>query len=86
MNAAEVLVIILSIFLAVFLIVGIILVVLLIRVTLQIRRVTSKAEKAADGVEQFVGGASAAASKAVLGKLIITTLKKAYAKKKGGAK
>ena len=84
MNAAEILVVILSIFLAIFLIVGIILSVLLIKVTLQIRRVATKAEKAAGGLEHLASNVSNVASKALLSKIIMKAARVAYSKKKGG--
>lgn len=76
MNAMEILVIILSCFLVLFLIVGSILGIMLIRVTLQIRKVTSTAQKAAQNVESLASNISKATSGAYLSKLIVDQLKK----------
>lgn len=84
MNATEILVIILSSFLAIFLLVGIILAILLIKVTLEIRRVTARAEKASANVESFVTNLTATASKAAFGKIVLSQVKKFYKKRKGG--
>jgi hypothetical protein len=84
MNAMEVLVIILSIFLALFLIVGIVLTLLLIKVTLQIRRVTTKAEKAASSFELITKRMSKATSGAAIGRIVLKGLKSLYKKSRGG--
>tara|TARA_R100000655_G_scaffold16806_1_gene36262 strand:- start:529 stop:771 length:243 start_codon:yes stop_codon:yes gene_type:complete len=76
MEATEVLVIILSIFLAIFLIVGIALVALLIKVTLQIKKVTSAADKAVTNAEAFTANISKATSQAYLGRMLMKQLKK----------
>lgn len=86
MNAMEILVIILSIFLAVFLVVGIVLVLLLIKVTLQIRSVTAKAERAAGSFGTIAKNLSNATSGAVIGRTVIKGLKTLYRKKKGKRK
>lgn len=86
MNAMEILVIILSIFLAIFLLIATVLALLLIRVTLQIRRVTVKAEQAASTMENFMKNATNVASKAFLGKMIVKAVKSASSKRKGGTK
>lgn len=81
MNAFEILVIVLSTVLAVFLVVSIVLVVLLIRVTLQIRKVTGSAQKAVDTIESLTGGVGKAASRAVLGRFIMKSVRKVVKKK-----
>ena len=84
MNATEILVIILSSFLALFLLIGIILAVLLVKITLQIRRITERAERASAGVESMVANMSGAASKAMFGKIFMKGARKLYQKRKGG--
>lgn len=85
MDWAFVLVIILSVFLALFLVLGIVLIVLLIRVTLQIRKVTTSAEKTAMNIENLVSNASRIVSPMILGKTVINGLKKMRNSKKGKA-
>lgn len=82
MNATEILVIILSSFLAIFLIAGIVLSVLLIKVTLQIRRVTTKAEAAANSIETMTKNVSSAASKTAVTSLLLKGLKLATKRRK----
>lgn len=86
MNATEILVIILSVFLALFLLAGIVLTVLLIKVTLQIRRVTTKAEQTADSFESAMKNASGVASKAMIGRVVLKGFKTVLSKRKGGKK
>lgn len=81
----EILVIILSVFLAIFLLTGIVLAILLARVTLQIRRVTTKAEHAANSMESLAKNVSGVASKAIIGRMIMKGIK-TVSKRKGGAK
>ena len=81
----EILVVILSVFLAVFLLVGIVLAILLVKVTLQIRRVTAKAEHAANSMESLAKNVSGVASKAIIGKMIMRGIKM-VSKRKGGVK
>lgn len=81
----EILVIILSIFLTVFLLAGIVLAILLVKVTLQIRRVTTKAERAADGMESLAKNVSNVASKAIIGRMIMKGIK-TVSNRKGGAR
>lgn len=76
MNAMEILVIILSIFLAIFLLAGIILAVLLIRITRQIRRVTSSAEKTALNIENVSSAFAKYSSPVMVGKLFADQFKK----------
>ena len=76
MNAMEILVIILSVFLAVFLLIGIILAVLLVKVTQQIKRVTTTAEKAANNIEGIVGNVSKATSPLFILKMVQGQVKK----------
>ena len=83
MNAMEILVIILSSFLAIFLITGIILVVLLIKVTLQIRRVTTKAENAANSIETMTQNVSNVATGAAISRFLFNGAKSFYKKGKG---
>lgn len=83
MNATEILVIILSIFLAIFLLVGIILTVLLIKVTLQIRRVTTKAETAADNFEAMTRNISNVATSAAVGRILLKGVKAVSRKGRG---
>lgn len=71
MTAMEILVIILSIFLALFLVVGIVLVILLVRVTQQIKRVTSSAERTIGGIETVVASARKVATPAMLAKIVM---------------
>ncbi len=80
MTATEVLVIILSTFLAVFLVVGIILGILLIRVTQQIRRVTTSAENAVDGVERSIASVNKVAIPTLLANYVT---KQAFKRRKG---
>lgn len=80
----EILVIILSIFLALFLIVGIVLALLLIKVTLQIRKVTRKAEWAANSFESVTRTMSSATLGAAFGRVILKGAKSLYKKSKGG--
>ncbi len=77
MNAFEILVIILSGFLALFLLIAIILGALMIRVTLQIKKVATTAERAANNMEAIAGNVSNIASKAFLGKLFLKVVKRA---------
>jgi len=86
MNAMEILVIILSVFLTVFLVVGIVLLLLLVKVTLQIRRVTAKAERAAGGFETIAKKVSSATSGAMIGRTVLKVLRALYSKKKGKRK
>lgn len=83
MNATEILVVILSIFLAVFLLVGIILTILLIKVTLQIRRVTTKAESAANNIEAMTENVSNVATGAAIGRFLFKGVKSIGRKKRG---
>lgn len=85
MNAMEILVIILSVFLAIFLLVGIVLAILLVKVTLQIRRVTTKAEKAADSMESLAKNVSGFASKALISQFVMKGIK-TVRKRRGGQK
>ena len=83
MDAAQILVIILSIFLAIFLLLGIILTILLIRITKQIKDVTESASRTVRGIEHMVEGISKVTSPAVIGKLVFDQLHKIRRKKKG---
>jgi hypothetical protein len=76
MDWAYVLVIILSIFLALFLLLGIVLVVLLIKVTLQIKKVTTSAEKTASSIQSLVGNVSRFGSPLLVGKALFNQAKK----------
>lgn len=76
MTAMEILVIILSAFLAVFLLIGIILAVLLIKVTSQIKRVTTSAERTVNGLEGVVAGVGKVATPAMLAKMVLGQLNK----------
>lgn len=76
MDWAHVLVIILSIFLAIFLLLGIILIIMLIRVTLQIKKVTESAQRTADGIEGIVTGFSKFSSPSLVGKMVLSRVKK----------
>lgn len=84
MEAAEILVIILSIFLALFLLLGIVLLVLLIRITQQIKDVTESAQRTVHSFESFVKGVNKVASPAVVGKIFFDQLKKMRESKKRG--
>jgi hypothetical protein len=86
MNGIEVLVIILSVFLAIFLVVGIVLTLLLIKVTLQIRSVTTKAERAALSFGLVAKNVSKMTSGAAVGSAALKLLKTLYRKKKGRRK
>lgn len=81
MNALEILVVILSIFLAIFLLVGIVLAVLMVRVTQQIKRVTTTAERTVNGIESMVSTASKVTSPALIAKMVLSQLKKQRKKK-----
>lgn len=76
MEWAQILVIILSVFLALFLLLSVILVVLLIRVTRQIKRVTSSAERTALNIENVVANTAKFTSPVLLGKFVVEQLKK----------
>ena len=76
MSALEILVIILSTFLAIFLLIGIILGVLLVRVTRQIKRVTSSAERTVNGLEGVVASVSKFSSPALLVKMAMSQVNK----------
>lgn len=76
MDWAFVLVIILSIFLTVFLILGIVLLVLLIKVSLQIKKVTTSAEKTAFTIENLVSGITRFSSPMLVGKMLMKQAKK----------
>ena len=75
-NAMEILVIILSIFLAIFLLIGIVLAIMLVKVTQQIRRVTSTAEKAALSFEKVAANVSKVSSPLLIAKMLQSQLKK----------
>jgi cell division protein FtsB len=76
MTAMEILVIILSAFLALFLLIGIVLAVLLVRVTQQIRRVTTTAERTVNGLENVVASASKVTTPAMIAKVIMGQVSK----------
>lgn len=76
MSALEILVIILSTFLAIFLLIGIILAVLLVRVTRQIKRVTSSAERTVSGLEGVVANVGKFSSPALLAKMVLKQVNK----------
>lgn len=80
MSAMEILVIILSIFLALFLLVGIVLIVLLVKVTKQIKRVTTSAERTVSGIESVIGNVSKVTSPTLLAGTIMKQIKKARKK------
>lgn len=81
MNAFEILVIILSGMLAVFLLISIVIGVLLIKVTLQIRKVTDGAQKTVNNLESLTSGIAGAASKAVLGRILLKGFNKVAKRK-----
>lgn len=76
MTAMEILVIILSAFLALFLLIGIVLAVLLIKVTTQIKRVTTSAERTVGSLEGVVAGLGKVTTPAVLAKMILGQVNK----------
>ncbi len=76
MTAMEILVIILSAFLALFLLIGIVLAVLLVRVTQQIRRVTTSAERTVNGLESVVAGVNKVTTPAMIAKVILGQVNK----------
>ncbi|MBP9667742.1 hypothetical protein KBD87_02965 [Candidatus Saccharibacteria bacterium] len=76
MGAMEILVTILSIFLAVFLLAGIILAILLIRITRQIRRVTTTAEKTALSLQGFASNVTKFSSPMLIAKFVAEQVKK----------
>lgn len=76
MEWAQVLVIILSVFLVIFLLCGIILAILLIKVTRQIKRVTSSAQRTAESIEHVVGSFSKATAPTMIIKMIMKQFKK----------
>lgn len=82
MDWAQILVIILSIFLTIFLLLGIILIAMLIKVTVQIKKVTDSAQRTADGIEGIVSGFSKFSSPSLVGKLVLSKVKK-MRKRKG---
>lgn len=76
MSAMEILVIILSSFLALFLLIGIVLAVLLVKVTQQIKRVTTSAEKTVLGLESVVGSVNKVTSPALLARMVMKEFNK----------
>lgn len=76
MDWTFVLVIILSIFLAIFLVLGIVLLVLLIKVSLQIKKVTTSAEKTAFTIENLVASITRFSSPMLAGKILMKQAKK----------
>ncbi len=78
MNAAEILVLIISATLGIFLIAGIVLLVLLIRVTMQIRRIAARAET----LSEMAATMASNKSKVALGTMVFSGLKKAYQSRK----
>lgn len=86
MDAAQILVIILSIFLALFLLLGIVLLILLIRVTQQIKDITESAQRTVNGFEHFMKGVNKIASPAVIGKMFFEQFNKMRESKKKGGK
>ncbi len=76
MTAMEILVIILAAFLALFLLVGIVLAVLLVRITQQIKRVTTSAERTVGNIEGVVAGVSKVTTPAMLAKLVFSEVNK----------
>lgn len=84
MDAAQILVIILSIFLAIFLLLGIILLFLLIRVTKQIKDVTESAQRTVHGFEKMVQGVNKVATPAVISKIIFEQFNKVRGRTKKG--
>ena len=75
MEWAQILVIILSIFLAIFLLVGIVLVILLIKVTNQIKKVASSAERTMLQVEKAGSGIARLITPTLLLKTILRKTK-----------
>ena len=76
MTALELLVIILSAFLALFLLIGIVLAILLVRVTQQIKRVTTSAERTVGSIESVVNGVGKVTTPAMLAKLVLGEVNK----------
>lgn len=76
MDAMQILVIILASFLALFLILAVVLIVLLIKVTKQIKTVTSTAQNAVEHIGTITANVSKVTSPALLGKLILSQIKK----------
>jgi hypothetical protein len=75
-SALEILVIILSAFLAIFLLLGIILGILLVRVTRQIKRVTTSAERTVNGLENVVANVGKFSSPALIMKIVASQFNK----------
>lgn len=84
MDAAQILVIILSVFLALFLLLGIILLGLLIKVTKQIKDVTETAQRTAHSFERMVNGVNKVTSPAMVGKAIFEQFNNFREKQKKG--
>lgn len=82
--AAEILVIILSVFLAIFLVVAIILGIYLIRLSAEIRRIASTAQKTVDHIESTVDGVSRLVSPMFVADLIGRIIKKFSSNSKKG--
>ena len=83
MEAAEILVIILSIAFALFLILAIVLVVLFIKIASQLRRITSSAERTINNFENVAGIIQKAMAPALITKLVGELVQKiTHAKKK----
>ncbi|MCB9820152.1 hypothetical protein H6796_02545 [Candidatus Nomurabacteria bacterium] len=81
MGAFEILVIILSIFLAIFLIVGIVIGVLLVKVSLQLKRITDKAEKTASSIETATSKFTQYTSAAAIGSILVKQLNRVKKRK-----
>ncbi len=75
-TATFVLVIILSIFLAIFLVVGIVLAVYLIRLTAEIRKIASSAQRTVDHIESAVSGFTRVTSPLFIGEVIERIVKR----------
>ena len=81
--AAEILVIILSVFLAIFLVVAIILGIYLIRLSAEIRKIASTAQKTVDHIENTVDGVSRLVSPMFLADVVGRAIKTFTNKSKG---
>jgi uncharacterized metal-binding protein len=86
-TATFVLVIILSIFLAIFLVVGIVLAVYLIRLTAEIRKIATSAQKTVDHIESAVAGLTKVTSPIFVTEIIDRLVKRfTKSQKRKGAK
>ena len=84
MDFAQILVYILAVVLAIFLILAVVLTVVLIRITIQIKEITTSAQRTVSGVEKIVDNVGGVTSSVGIAKLITRAVKQA--KKRASSK